>query len=90
MDNTDTVKIFYEDTIANKVKVLGPDVNASQYRFEPVDRETIRYGLGRSRAPASRRNVILKAREEGGRSRTCSISASVATSAWSTAAPSRR
>ena len=28
MDNTDTVKIFYEDTIANKVTVLGPDVNA--------------------------------------------------------------
>jgi DNA polymerase-3 subunit alpha len=46
MDNTDTVKIFYEDTIANKIKVLGPDVNASAYRFEPVDRHTIRYGLG--------------------------------------------
>ncbi|MEY2632105.1 MAG: hypothetical protein RIR00_759, partial [Pseudomonadota bacterium] len=46
MDNTDTVKIFYEDTIANKIKVLGPDVNASNYRFEPVDRGSIRYGLG--------------------------------------------
>ena len=67
MDNTDTVKIFYEDTIANKVKMLGPDVNASQYRFEPVDRETIRYGLGAVKGTGEQAvNVILKAREEGG------------------------
>jgi DNA polymerase-3 subunit alpha len=26
--------------------MLGPDVNASDYRFTPVDRKTIRYGLG--------------------------------------------
>src|SRR5574343_489811 len=67
MDNTDTVKIFYEDTIANKVKMLGPDVNASQYRFEPVDRETIRYGLGAVKGTGEQAvNVILRAREEGG------------------------
>src|SRR5574343_1725507 len=67
MDNTDTVKIFYEDTIANKVKMLGPDVNASQYRFEPVDRETIRYGLGAVKGTGEQAvNVILKARDEGG------------------------
>jgi DNA polymerase-3 subunit alpha len=67
MDNTDTVKIFYEDTIANKVKMLGPDVNASQYRFEPVDRETIRYGLGAVKGTGEQAvNVILKARQEGG------------------------
>jgi len=67
MDNTDTVKIFYEDTIANKVKVLGPDVNASNYRFEPVDRNTIRYGLGAVKGTGEQAvNVILKAREEGG------------------------
>ncbi|MBL9026711.1 MAG: DNA polymerase III subunit alpha [Myxococcales bacterium] len=67
MDNTDSVKIFYEDTIANKVKVLGPDVNASNYRFEPVDRNTIRYGLGAVKGTGEQAvNVILKAREEGG------------------------
>jgi DNA polymerase-3 subunit alpha len=67
MDNTDTVKIFYEDTIANKVKVLGPDVNASNYRFEPVDRSTIRYGLGAVKGTGEQAvNVILKAREAGG------------------------
>jgi len=67
MDNTDSVKIFYEDTIANKVKVLGPDVNASNYRFEPVDRSTIRYGLGAVKGTGEQAvNVILKAREAGG------------------------
>ena len=67
MDNTDTVKIFYEDTIANKVKMLGPDVNASNYRFEPVDRETIRYGLGAVKGTGEQAvNVILEARAKGG------------------------
>ena len=67
MDNTDTVKIFYEDTIANKIKVLGPDVNASAYRFEPVDRDTIRYGLGAVKGTGEQAvNVILAARNNGG------------------------
>ena len=67
MDNTDSVKIFYEDTINNKVKVLGPDVNASNYRFEPVDRSTIRYGLGAVKGTGEQAvNVILKTRETDG------------------------
>ena len=67
LDNTDSVKIFYEDTIANKIKVLGPDVNVSNYRFEPVDRSTIRYGLGAVKGTGEQAvNVILKAREADG------------------------
>jgi DNA polymerase-3 subunit alpha len=67
LDNTDSVKIFYEDTIANKIKVLGPDVNVSNYRFEPVDRGTIRYGLGAVKGTGEQAvNVILKARESDG------------------------
>jgi DNA polymerase-3 subunit alpha len=46
MDNTDSVKIFHDDARANGLVVLGPDVNASVYGFEPVDAKTIRYGLG--------------------------------------------
>ena len=55
MDDTDKVQIFWRDSVANGVKVLPPDVNASGYRFEPVKDErstkglpprTIRYGLG--------------------------------------------
>jgi DNA polymerase-3 subunit alpha len=61
------VKIFYEDTIANKVTVLGPDVNSSNYRFEPVDRSTVRYGLGAVKGTGEQAvNVILKAREADG------------------------
>ncbi len=67
MDNTDSVKIFYDDAIANQLTVLGPDVNASEYRFTPVDRSTIRYGLGAVKGTGEQAvNIILKARAEGG------------------------
>jgi DNA polymerase-3 subunit alpha len=55
MDATDKVQIFYADTLAQKVRVLAPDINASEYRFVPVPdahseknkpTKTIRYGLG--------------------------------------------
>src|SRR5262245_3461783 len=46
MDDTDKVRQFYEDGLANKLAILPPDVNASDYRFLPVDRRTVRYGLG--------------------------------------------
>ncbi len=67
LDNTDTIKIFYEDTVANGIKVLPPDVNASDYRFVPTDSKTIRYGLGAVKGvgePAVR--AILAARDKGG------------------------
>jgi len=70
MDNTDTVKIFYDDTLKNRIEVLGPDVNASAYRFVPVDRKTIRYGLGAIKGTGENAvNAILDARdaERGGR-----------------------
>lgn len=46
LDNTDQLKVFYDDAIANKLKFLPPDVNQSFYRFVPVDRQHIRYALG--------------------------------------------
>src|SRR6059058_1444046 len=46
MDDTDKVRQFYEDALANGLAILPPDINASEYRFRPVDAETIRYGLG--------------------------------------------
>jgi len=67
LDNTDTIKVFYEDALANGIAVLPPDVNQSDYRFVPVDRKTIRYGLGAVKGcgePAVR--AILSARERGG------------------------
>ena len=46
MDDTDKVQLFVADAQANRVRVLGPDINASGYRFEPVGEREIRYGLG--------------------------------------------
>ena len=67
MDNTDAVKIVYDDAIANKLSVLGPDVNESEYRFTPVDRKTIRYGLGAVKGTGEQAvTEILKARASGG------------------------
>ena len=67
MDNTDSVKIFHDDAIANKLTILGPDVNASDYRFIPVDRKTIRYGLGAVKGVGEQAVVnIIDARKSGG------------------------
>ncbi|MDR3323548.1 MAG: DNA polymerase III subunit alpha [Zoogloeaceae bacterium] len=67
MDNTDTVKIFHDDAVANGRKMLGPDVNASAYFFEPVDAHTIRYGLGAVKGVGEQAvRLILAARTEGG------------------------
>ena len=37
MDDTDKVRTFRDDAIGQGIAVLPPDVNASNYRFEPVD-----------------------------------------------------
>jgi DNA polymerase-3 subunit alpha len=46
MADTDKVQQLFEDSIQNGIKMLPPDVNASQYRFIPLDEKSIRYGLG--------------------------------------------
>ena len=46
MSDTDKVRIFYEDCRANGLTLLPPDINQSGYRFEPVSKTDIRYGLG--------------------------------------------
>ena len=46
MDDTDKLKTFYDDALAQGLAILPPDINASRYRFEPVDPRSIRYGLG--------------------------------------------
>ena len=66
MDDTDKVRQFHEDAAANGLKVLPPDVNSSEHRFVPVDRGTIRYGLGAVRGTGqSAIESILAARRQG-------------------------
>jgi len=47
--------------------MLAPDVNSGEYRFEPVDAKTIRYGLGAVKGTGeSAIAAILQARKDGG------------------------
>ena len=64
MDDTDKVRAFRDDAVANGIAVLPPDINLSGYRFAPVDRKTVRYGLGGVRGTGeSAINAILEARK---------------------------
>jgi DNA polymerase-3 subunit alpha len=66
MDDTDKVRQFHEDAVANGLMVLPPDVNASAYRFVPVDAKTLRYGLGAVRGTGeSAITAIVEARKSG-------------------------
>ena len=67
MDSTDTVKIFHDDAKANGLTILGPDVNYSEFRFAPVDAQTIRYGLGAVKGTGENAvNAIIAARKAAG------------------------
>ncbi|MCB5364838.1 DNA polymerase III subunit alpha [Pusillimonas sp. CC-YST705] len=76
MDDTDKVQTFWKDALLNGVTVLAPDINASAYRFEPVEDahmkqgrppRTIRYGLGAVKGTGQAAvEEIVRARLEGG------------------------
>jgi DNA polymerase-3 subunit alpha len=66
MDDTDKVRQFRDDAVANGIAVLPPDINASVYRFVPVDLKTVRYGLGGVRGTGqSAIESVLEARKAG-------------------------
>jgi DNA polymerase-3 subunit alpha len=67
MDDTDKVRALYDDALAQGLTVLPPDVNASNFRFEPVDARRIRYGLGSVKGTGEHAiEAILAAREADG------------------------
>ncbi len=66
MDDTDKVRLLHEDGIANGLAILPPDINGSEYRFVPVDRSTVRYGLGAVRGTGESAVIaVLEARKSG-------------------------
>ncbi|BAK77837.1 DNA polymerase III, alpha subunit [Pseudogulbenkiania sp. NH8B] len=67
LDNTDQLKVFYDDSVANKLKFLPPDVNESFYRFVPVDRQHIRYALGavKGTGEAAVEHIVAVRQESG-------------------------
>jgi DNA polymerase-3 subunit alpha len=67
MDDTDKVHQLIEDILDNGLKVLPPDINASEYRFVPVGETAIRYGLGAIKGTGeSAIKAILEARAQDG------------------------
>jgi len=46
MDDTDKLKVLFEDALKFGITFEPPDVNRGSYRFEPVSDKSIRYGLG--------------------------------------------
>ncbi len=67
MDDTDKVRQLRDDAVALGLEVLAPDVNASNFRFEPVDARRIRYGLGGIKGTGEQAIAsIVAARAAGG------------------------
>jgi DNA polymerase-3 subunit alpha len=67
LDNTDSVKVFVDDALKNGLIMLPPDVNQSGYRFVPVDRKQVRYGLGAVKGTGEGAIAnIVASREQGG------------------------
>jgi DNA polymerase-3 subunit alpha len=66
MGDTDKVELFVEDARAHGIQLRVPDVNHSNYRFEPVDGTTIRYGLGAIKGTGEAAIAsIVEARRQG-------------------------
>jgi DNA polymerase-3 subunit alpha len=67
MDDTDKVRNLRDDAIGLGLTILPPDINASNYRFEPVDTKRIRYGLGGVKGTGEAAiEAIVAARKAGG------------------------
>jgi DNA polymerase-3 subunit alpha len=67
MDDTDKLKVLFEDALKFGMSFDPPDVNRGSHRFEPVSDKVIRYGLGAIKGTGQQAiDAIVKAREEGG------------------------
>jgi DNA polymerase-3 subunit alpha len=68
MDNTDKLKVLFEDAVKNfGLTFEPPDVNRGNYRFEPMSDKVIRYGLGAVKGTGQQAiEAIVRARQEGG------------------------
>ncbi len=67
MDDTDKLKVLYEDARKMGVEFEPPDVNRGAYRFEPVSDQLIRYGLGAIKGTGQQAiEAIVAARASGG------------------------
>ena len=67
LDDTDKLKIFYDDALAMGLTFEPPNVNTCTHRFEPVADKVVRYGLGAIKVTGqSAVEAIVNARDLGG------------------------
>lgn len=67
MDDTDKLKVLFEDAQKMGLSFESPDVNRGQYRFDPISDKVIRYGLGAIKGSGQQAiEAIVAAREDGG------------------------
>ena len=67
MDNTDKLKVLFEDAVKMGLNFEPPHINRGGHRFEPVSNTVIRYGLGAVRGTGQQAiDAIVAARQAGG------------------------
>ncbi len=67
MDDTDKLKVLFEDAQKMGIRFEPPDVNRGVYRFEPIADKVIRYGLGAVKGTGQQAiDAIVAAREGRG------------------------
>ncbi|MBP9931949.1 MAG: DNA polymerase III subunit alpha, partial [Rhodoferax sp.] len=67
MDNTDKLRLLFEDAGKMGMVFEAPDINRGRHRFEPVSDKVIRYGLGAIKGTGQQAvESLVAAREAGG------------------------
>jgi len=66
MDDTDKLKVLFEDAQRQGMQFEPPDVNRGGYRFEPVSDRLIRYGLGAIKGTGEQAIAAIVAARDGG------------------------
>ncbi len=65
MDDTDKLKVLFEDAVKMGMAFEAPDVNRGVHRFEPVTDRSIRYGLGAIKGTGQQAIEAIVAAREG-------------------------
>ena len=67
MNNTDNIHMLFDDCALNKITLLPPNINDSDYKFTPLDQNRILYGLGAIKGTGlSAIDIILAERKSNG------------------------
>lgn len=65
MDDTDKLKVLFEDAVKMGMSFESPNVNRGVYRFEPISDKEIRYGLGAIKGTGQAAIEAIVAAREG-------------------------